>query len=524
MGLSGHRFISRAALPKRAVIALLGAALTWPAFGIGAVSAATTSLGPRGSGNVADALLVQVRRGVTDADASDVVARVRGRELARFDDSRVRVVSVAPNERDAARRTLLTDPRVESVQDDAVASVALTPTDPYWEQQWNMRRVRATEAWGISRGDNGAVVAIVDTGVDPNHPDLRGRVMRGWDFQNDDGNPYDDDGHGTAVATVAAGAGNDRAGIAGACWRCRILPVKVLNGNGHGTHSNIAAGIRWAANHGADVINLSIAGLGSTVVLEDAVSYAVRKGVVVVAAAGNAGSSRKTYPGGYGGVISVAATNNVDRLYEWSNRGSWVTMAAPGCAFSGRPHGRWAWLCGTSLSAPVVSGTAALMRSVAPDVGAWRIGRMLVSSTQRLRIAVAHGRLDAARAVRLAEAAAEVPDDETGTSSASDPTPEPAPDPDPSPESHDWSGELSAADAWDREEFHVRGNVHVDVRWSGVAQLVLWVQDPAGEVIEHGTGDAIDFRMVLAAGDYTFTVQQSRSSDASYRVVIEYAL
>lgn len=130
MGLSGHRFTSRAALPKRAVIALLGAALAWPALGVGAASAAPTSLGPKGSGNVADALLVQVRRGVTESDASDVVARVRGRELARFDESRVRVVSVAPDEREAARSELLTDPRVESVQDDAVASAALTPSDP----------------------------------------------------------------------------------------------------------------------------------------------------------------------------------------------------------------------------------------------------------------------------------------------------------------------------------------------------------------------------------------------------------
>ena len=109
-----------------------------------------------------------------------------------------------------------------------------------------MRQSPLPEAWQHTRGETSTVIAIVDTGVDPNQPDLRGRFVKGWDFHNDDANPYDDDGHGTAVATTAAAAGNDRVGIAGACWRCKIMPVKVLNGNGHGTQSNLAAGIVWA--------------------------------------------------------------------------------------------------------------------------------------------------------------------------------------------------------------------------------------------------------------------------------------
>ena len=476
----------------------------------------------KGSGNVSDALLVQVRPGVNDWEAADIVSRVRGKEVGRFDESRVRVVSVDPSEREQARRTLLSDPRVQSVEDDAVAYATLTPNDPHWDEQWNMRRVRGTEAWETSRGDSRVIVAVVDTGVDENHPDLRGRVMRGWDFQNDDGNPYDDDGHGTAVATTAAAAGNDRVGIAGMCWRCRILPVKVLNGNGSGTHSNIAAGIRWAAKRGADVINLSIAGLNSTVVMEDAINYALRRGAVVVAAAGNWGSSRKTYPAAYPGVVSVAATNNVDRLYEWSNRGSWVTLAAPGCAFSGRPHSRWAWLCGTSLATPVVSGAVGLMRSVAPNVGRWRVTRLLISSTQRLRISVSHGRLDAARALRLATLAAAEDATESDSSSTPTPAPEPTPSPEPSPSTHEWAGALSATDTWDRETFQVRGRVHVSAYWTGVSDLSIWVQDPDGDVIAHRTGDSLDFSMDLDAGGYTFTVQQARANQVSYRVVISY--
>jgi thermitase len=392
---------------RLATFLLVAAAIALPLAQPTPALAADEPIRHRGSGDVSGALLVQLRPGVTSTDAADVLFRAGATELGRFDDSRVRVVSVRPAERASARRMLLADPRVERVEDDAVASAAVTPSDPYWEQQWNMRRVRGTDAWETTRGDPSVIIAIVDTGVDGRHPDLRGRMVRGWDFHNDDANPYDDDGHGTAVATTAAAAGNDGVGIAGACWRCRIMPVKVLNGSGHGTHSNIAAGIRWAAERGADVINLSLAGLSSTIVLEDAINFALRRGVVVVAAAGNAGSSRRTYPAAYPGVISVAATNNVDRLYEWSNRGSWVTLAAPGCAFSGRPHGRWAWLCGTSLSTPVVSGVAGLMRSVAPHLGRYRVSSLLGSTTQRVRISVDHGRVDAARAVRAAAALAE---------------------------------------------------------------------------------------------------------------------
>jgi hypothetical protein len=141
-----------------------------------------------------------------------------------------------------------------------------------------------------------------------------------------------------------------------------------------------------------------------------------------------------------------------------------------------------------------------------------------------VRIAVAHGRLDTARAFRLAWTAAQEDDDGTTDSSSSpDPSSEPSPDQTPSPQTYDWNGSLAATDTWDRDVFHVRGNVRVSVRWSGAPQLAMWVQDPAGEVVEHRTGEAIDFRMDVRGGDYTFTVQTTSSRDVTYRVVIETA-
>ena len=171
-----------------------------------------------------------------------------------------------------------------------------------------------------------------------------------------------------------------------------------------------------------------------------------------------------------------------------------------------------------------MAGTYGLMKSVAPEIGSSRLARMLVSTTQRVRIAVAHGRLDAARSLRQAMAAAE---NDGGTDSSSPPEPTATPTPDPTPDDtsnttvHEWRGELAASNTWDREAFHLRGNVHVDVRWSGTAQLVLWVQDPSGEVIEHRIGQTIDFRRDVSAGDYTFTVQQTAKDEVAYRVIIE---
>jgi subtilisin family serine protease len=499
-----------------------------------AAAAVISMPGLKGSGTVEDAFQVRFRPGVSAQDASAILARAHAQELTRVDTSRVRLVTLPVVGRAAMRQQLMSDPRVQSVESDAVVSTSVTPTDPHWRQEWNMRQIRLPEAWQHTRGETSTIIAIVDTGVDPNHPDLRGRFVKGWDFHNNDANPYDDDGHGTAVATTAAAAGNDRVGIAGACWRCKIMPVKVLNGSGHGTHSNLAAGIVWAVKHGADVINMSIAGLGSTTLLRDAVAYAINMGVVVVAAAGNEGSYKRSYPGAYPGVISVAATNPSDRLYSWSNRGSWVTMAAPGCSFSGRPRAKWGWLCGTSLASPIVAGTAALMKSRGPKLGRVRLTQMLTANTQRLRIGLSHGRLDAARALKAVALA--FPSQPAPTAKPTPtPTPRRTPTPTPKPTAtpsgtpapprhgeYEWRGELGGDDQWDRKEFYIRGHVHVWVDWwGGSDELMVYVQHPNGNIAKKAHGY---FELDVQGGYFTFTVQQEGSRQTDYRLVIKYGI
>jgi subtilisin family serine protease len=370
-----------------------------------------------GSGLKTGAWLVRFRSDVTDTDATRVVKSSGATELGDLDEIKTHVVDVPSGRQARFLQQLAHDPRVLSVEQDGTAQTTIIPRDPHWQQAWGPRVVRAPAAWNFTTGRAMTIIAIVDTGVDRNQPDLRGRVLRGWDFQNDDATPNDDNGHGTAVAGVAAAAANDGTGIAGMCWHCRILPVKVLNANGSGSHSNIAAGIVWAAKHGADVINLSLAGPNPSTAVADAVQYARARGVVVVAAAGNEGTNRRYYPASLPGVISVGATNSSDRLYSWSNRGSWTKVSAPGCAVTGSTHPvRWTWWCGTSFATPMVAGIAALMKSQRPDAKRSLIERILLNSTVHVR-GVAYGRVDAYRALRSMAA---LPDSPT-----TEPTPTP---------------------------------------------------------------------------------------------------
>lgn len=291
------------------------------------------------------------------------------------------------------------------VVDDAyrpsTARAFVTPNDPEWFRQDASRSIGLPAAWDTTTGSSSVVIAIVDSGVNAD-ADLAGRVLPGYDFVNGDADASDDDGHGTDTALVAAAAGNDAGGAAGVCWGCRVLPVKVLDGAGQGSMSDVAAGIVWAADHGADVINLSLGGPANDPAVQQALAYAFARDIVVIASAGNDGGTLPNYPAASPGVISVGgSTLDTRTLWHWSQRGpTWVDLAAPGCNWVVDSLGPYHF-CGTSSAAPVVAGLAGLLRSARPGADRNMVGTALVTSaefapTQGL---VGYGIVNAAAAV-----------------------------------------------------------------------------------------------------------------------------
>ncbi|MBV5323623.1 peptidase S8, partial [bacterium] len=261
-------------------------------------------------------------------------------------------------------------PQVRYVEPNYMASIADTiPSDPNWGLQYGLINIRAPQGWDYATGSPAVTIAIIDSGVDLNHADLSAKIVPGYDFVNGDSIPQDDNGHGTHVAGIAAASGNNGIGIAGVSWGARIMPIKVLNASGNGDFATVAAGIIWATNHGAQVINLSLGGASASTVLQDAVNYAYGNGVLLAAAAGNTGSNFVLYPARYPNVIAVGAVDNANNLTAFSNYGPELDMVAPGASIYSTTIGGYEYNSGTSMAVPYISGRAAILRGInnSPD-------------------------------------------------------------------------------------------------------------------------------------------------------------
>ena len=245
---------------------------------------------------------------------------------------------------------------------------AFEPNDPAWFAQWAHRKMRVNQVWDYTTGNESIVIAAVDTGVDGSSPDIGPALVGGWDFTTGDVHQVDTHGHGTVVASQLIARGNNGFAMAGLCWRCRLMPVRVTR-EGWAESPAIAAGVRWAVDHGARIVTISFSRTtGPDAAERSAVAYARSRGVLVVASAGNDASGVIGYPAGYPGVLAVTGTDENDQLYPWAARGDWITLAAPGCQMIISQHHGWGNLCGTSLTAPAVAGVAALLLSVNPTL------------------------------------------------------------------------------------------------------------------------------------------------------------
>ncbi|GID26505.1 S8 family serine peptidase [Paractinoplanes brasiliensis] len=315
-------------------------------------------------------------------------------------------VSVPSARSEATISALRNDPNVAYVQQDVqVKAFDTTPNDPSFRLQNEMYTVKAPLAWDETTGGGSPVtVAVIDTGVAAVE-DLAGVTVPGYDFVNGDANPADDEGHGTAVAALIAARGNNGEGMAGVCWTCKILPVKVLDSDGSGWDSDVAQGIIYAVQKGARILNLSLGSPQSTKVLSDAVAYANMNGALVVAAAGNAGNTVKQYPAAYGDVLTVAATNRCpafasdpdctsgtttrSAFSSYNKAGDkWVDVAAPGTVLSMDRFGNYSTgIQGTSFSSPIVAGAAALIKSLNPSYSGWSLANAIYNGASKRKLA-----------------------------------------------------------------------------------------------------------------------------------------
>ncbi len=280
-----------------------------------------------------------------------------------------------PDREDALLDALSHEPGVVSAERMEVLRASFVPDDPLYKEQWHLTRVGAETAWEYSCG-RGVTVAVIDTGVAcfDKGPFSRGsdlvgtRCEGGKNFVDDSKDAYDDQGHGTHVAGTIAQATDNGKGTAGLAFCSTLMPVKVLNRFGWGTLADVAEGVRFAADHGAQIINMSLGGSSSSRILKLAVDHARDRGVLVVAAAGNSGRA-VGYPAAYDGVLAVSATDSNDAIAWFSSRGPQVGIAAPGVGVTQQTicqGGRnkcelFGTFNGTSMASPHVAGSAALV-------------------------------------------------------------------------------------------------------------------------------------------------------------------
>jgi subtilisin family serine protease len=270
------------------------------------------------------------------------------------------------------------NPLVEYASPNYYVTAFTVPNDPHYTSQWHLQRIAAPHGWDVTTGDSSMVISILDTGLDPDHAEFSARTIPGYDFVNDDPEPEDDNGHGTHVTGIAGAATNNSIGIAGTDWQAKVMPLKVLNAQGIGTTFDVCEGIYYAADLGADIINLSLGGYEPSSAYDDAVNYAHASGCIVIAAAGNDNTNQPVYPGACAHVICVSATNKTDQKASFSNYGTYIDLAAPGVAIlSTLPQNQYTYYNGTSMAAPLVSGLAALLCAQNPLFGPAEIESLL---------------------------------------------------------------------------------------------------------------------------------------------------
>ncbi len=323
-------------------------------------------------------------------------------------------VQVEPGHEAEAIADLMARGDVEFATYNHLVQALGDPNDSSYSLQWALKDpgdhdIDAPEAWDLYTGGNNITLAIIDTGADLDHPDLQANIGPGYNYIHPGALPDDDQGHGTHVTGIAAAVGNNGLGVAGVNWKARVMPLKILDASGNGSTYNLAQAIRYAADNGARVINMSLGGscgMGWPEI-EAAVNYAVSQGVLLVAAAGNSGSTPVMCPAAIDGVMAIGATDSTDSRAYYSNYGANLAVSAPGSSiYSTLMGGGYGYKSGTSMATPHVAGLAALVWSYAPSLTSSQIRDILQNTADDLGPPgwdqyYGYGRINASRALEM---------------------------------------------------------------------------------------------------------------------------
>lgn len=351
--------------------------------------------------NLSDELLIKFKPGVSEQYKLELFNSLGLEIKDEIPQTQVFIASASQN----IKSKLLSNPLIDFVEEDFRIPPSIIPNDQYYSSEWHLEKISAPEAWDISKGDSNVIIAVLDSGVDPNHPDLSSKLLQGYNFYDNNYNTTDVYGHGTKVAGVAAALTNNVIGVSSIGWQCSILPLRVTDTNGYAYSSLLAKALIYAADRGAKVAVISFAIFGGSMI-SDAAKYFMDKGGLVIAAGGNDNTYHSDPDNPY--IISVSATTSSDSRASFSSYGPYIDLSAPGSGiYTTIRGGSYGSVSGTSFSAPLTAGLAALIFSANPSLNPIQVEQIMKSTAVDLGdpgydVYYGYGRIDALRALAQA--------------------------------------------------------------------------------------------------------------------------
>lgn len=357
-------------------------------------------------------ILIQPKAGLSEDQLDQILSDHGGKRKDKIEQINVHVIEVPEGAEEAIAKHMSDNPNIKFAEVDRLVDNTATANDPYMGSQWALSKIGAPTAWDSAWGD-GVIIAIIDSGVEASHPDLAANIVPGYNTFNNNSDTSDVCGHGTQVAGSAAAATNNALGVAGVAGKAKIMPVRAgyldSTGSCMGSYSAIAAGITYAADHGARIANASYGYLPSSSTVISASNYMKSKNGLVFVGAGNYNRDEGFTP--TDSMISVSATDTTDARASFSSYGAFVQLSAPGTnLYTTTRGGGYVMQAGTSFSSPIAAAVAALVMAVNPSLPGQQVENILFTTATDLGTAgrdiyFGYGRVNAAAAVAAAKTA-----------------------------------------------------------------------------------------------------------------------